>query len=59
MANKKDGSIKVYVSMYDAAKAINVKYSTLKYYVNKDKLLKGTYLITSKPSRSEGKGCHR
>jgi hypothetical protein len=56
--NKTNGSIKVYVSMYAAAKAINVKYSTLKYYVNKDKLLKDTYLIT-KPIRSGGKGCHR
>jgi hypothetical protein len=59
VVNKKNGSIKVYVSMYAATKAINVKYSTLKYYVNKDKLLKGTYLITSKPVRSGGKGCHR
>lgn len=33
--------------MYAAAKYINIKYSKLKYYVNKDKLLKGTYLIVS------------
>jgi len=57
--DKTNGSIKVYVSIYAAAKAINIKYSTIKYYVNKDKLLKGTYLITSKPIRSVGKGCHR
>jgi GIY-YIG catalytic domain/NUMOD1 domain len=57
--NKTNGSIKVYVSMYAAAKAINIKYSTIKYYVNKDKLLKGTYLITSKPIKSKRKGCHR
>jgi hypothetical protein len=57
--NEKDGSIKVYVSIYAAAKAINIKYSTIKYYVNKDKLLKGTYLITSKPKVNKRKGCHR
>lgn len=34
--------------MYAAAKDINVKYSTMVYYVNKDKLIKDTYLITSK-----------
>lgn len=45
--------------MYAAAKAINIKYSTIKYYVNKDKLLKGTYLITSKPKISKREGCHR
>lgn len=48
VVNKKDGSIKIYCSMYAAAKDINVKYSTLVYYANKDKLLKDTYLITSK-----------
>jgi hypothetical protein len=48
VVNKKDGSLKTYCSMYAAAKDINVKYTTIKYYVNKDKLLKGTYLISSK-----------
>lgn len=46
--NKKDGSIKVYISMYAAAKDMNIKYSTIVYYANKDKLIKDTYLITSK-----------
>lgn len=46
--NKKDGSIKVYISMYAAAKDMNIKYSTIVQYANKDKLLKDTYLITSK-----------
>jgi hypothetical protein len=57
--NKINGFIKVYVSMYAAAKDLNIKYSTISYYANKDKLLKGTYLITSKSVRSGGKGCHR
>jgi hypothetical protein len=43
--NKKNGSIKVYTSMYAAAKDINIKYSTIVYYANKDKLLKNTYLV--------------
>lgn len=34
--------------MYAAAKDINIKYSTIIYYANKDKLLINTYLITSK-----------
>jgi hypothetical protein len=58
VVNKKNDSIKVYVSMYAAAKAINVKYSTIRYYANKGKLLKGTYLI-SKLTRSKRKSCHR
>ncbi len=49
VVNKKDGSIKIYCSMYAAAKDINVKYSTLVYYANNNKLLKNTYLISSKP----------
>jgi hypothetical protein len=49
VVNKKDGSRKTYVSMYAAAKDINIKYSTILYYANKDKLVKDTYLITSKP----------
>jgi hypothetical protein len=51
VVNKKDGSIKIYCSMYAAAKDINVKYSTIVYYTNKNKLLKNTYLITSKKQR--------
>lgn len=51
VVNKKNNSIKVYKSKRAAAKDLRVNYSTFLYYVNKDKLLKGTYLITSKPSR--------
>ena len=58
MVNKTNGSIKVYDSMYAAAKDLNIKYSTIRYYANKDKLLKGTYLI-SKPITSKRNGCHR
>ena len=47
--NNKDNSTKVYKSQRAAAKAIGINSSTLAYYVNKDKLLKNTYLIISKP----------
>jgi hypothetical protein len=53
VVNKKDGSIKIYCSMYAAAKDINIKYSTITYYANKDKLLKNTYLITSKKKQQQ------
>jgi hypothetical protein len=46
VVNKKDKSIKVYDSIRAAARDIGVNYSTLYYYINKDKLLKGTYLVT-------------
>jgi NUMOD1 domain len=45
VVNKKDDYIKVYISMYAAAKDINIKYSRIVYYANKDKLLKNIYLI--------------
>jgi hypothetical protein len=44
--NKKDNSTKVYISMRAAARDIGINYSTIVYYVNKDKLLKGIFLIT-------------
>ena len=46
IANKKGNSVKVYDSMCAATKYIRVKYSTLVYYINKDKLLNGISLIT-------------
>jgi hypothetical protein len=49
--NKKDNSMKVYKSKRAGARDLRVNYSTFLYYVNKDKFLKGTYLITSKPIR--------
>jgi hypothetical protein len=56
--NKKDNSVKVYKSKWAAAKDLRVNYSTFLYYVNKNKLLKGTYLITSKCNISKKKGYH-
>lgn len=47
--NKKDNSIKVYYSIRAAARDIGVNHSTLYSYINKDKLLKGTYLVKVKP----------
>jgi hypothetical protein len=47
VVNNKNNSVKVYKSKRAAAKHLGVNYSTLVYYVNKDKLLKGIYLITS------------
>lgn len=44
--NKKNKSIKVYNSIRAAARDIGVKYSTFYYYINKNKLLKDTYLVT-------------
>lgn len=44
--NKKNNSIKVYNSIRAAARDIGVKYSTFYYYINKNKLLKSTYLVT-------------
>jgi hypothetical protein len=44
--NKKNNSIKVYNSIGAAARDIGVKYSTFYRYINKDKLLKDTYLVT-------------
>ena len=44
--NKKDNSIKIYDSIRAVARDIGVNYYTLYYYINKDKLLKDTYLIT-------------
>jgi GIY-YIG catalytic domain/NUMOD1 domain len=46
IVNKKDNSTKVYDSIRAAARDIGVNYSTLYRYINKDKLLKGTYLVT-------------
>ena len=43
--NNNDNSIKVYNSVRAAAKEIGVNYSTVISYANKDKLLKGIYLI--------------
>jgi hypothetical protein len=57
--NKKDNSVKVYKSKRAAAKDLKINYSTFLYYVDKNKLLKGTYLITSKPITPKRKGCHR
>ncbi len=34
-----------------ATRDIGVNYSTLSYYINKDKLLKGIYLITKIKNR--------
>ena len=45
VVNKKDNSIKVYDSIRAAARDIGVNYSTLYSYINRDKLLKGTYKI--------------
>jgi hypothetical protein len=44
--NKKNNYVKVYDSMRAAAIDIGVNYSTLVYYANKDKFLKGIYLVT-------------
>lgn len=49
VVNNKDNSVKVYNSKRAAAKCLGVNYSTLSYYINKDKLLWGIYSITSKP----------
>ena len=43
--NKKDNSIKVYDSIRAAARDIEANRSTLSRYINKDKLLKSTYLV--------------
>jgi hypothetical protein len=43
--NKKDNSIKVYDSIRAVARDIEANRSTLSRYINKDKLLKGTYLV--------------
>jgi hypothetical protein len=59
VVNKNNGSIKVYSSMNAVAKNINIKYSTIRYYANKDRLLKDTYLVTSKPSTYKKRGCYR
>jgi hypothetical protein len=59
VVNKKDNSVKIYKSRRAAAKDLRVNYSTLTHYVNKDKLLKGTYSISSKPVTSKREGCHR
>jgi hypothetical protein len=57
--NKKYNSVKVYKSKWTAAKDLIVNYSTFWwYYVNKDKLLKGTYLITSISNIYKKKGYH-
>lgn len=46
VVNKKDNSTKVYDSMSAAARDIKVNYSTFRYYINKDKLLKDIYLVS-------------
>jgi hypothetical protein len=51
VVNKKDNSVKIYGTMRAAAKDIRVNYSTLVYYANKGKLLKGIYLIKTVPLR--------
>lgn len=51
VVNKKDNSVKIYGTMRAAAKDIGVNYSTLVYYANKAKLLKGIYLIKTVPLR--------
>jgi len=56
--NKKYNSVKVYKSKWTAAKDLRVNSSTFLYYVNKDKLLKGTYLITSISNIYKKKGYH-
>ena len=43
--NKKDNVVKVYESIRAAAKDIGVSRQTLSKYVNKDKLLKGIYMV--------------
>jgi hypothetical protein len=37
--------------MRAAAKDMGINYSTFAYYANKDKLLKGIYLIKTEPLR--------
>ena len=49
VANKKDNSVKIYDTMRAAAKDMGINYSTFANYANKDKLLKGIYLIKTEP----------
>jgi len=46
--NNKDNVVKVYESIRAAAKDIGVSRQTLSKYVNKDKLLKGIYMVIGK-----------
>jgi hypothetical protein len=43
--NKKNNTTKVYNSIRSSAKDIGVSHPTIIYYINKNKLLKGVYLI--------------
>jgi group I intron endonuclease len=43
--NKKNNTVKVYNSIRSAAKDMGVSHPTIINYINKDKLLKGIYLI--------------
>ena len=46
VVNKKNNSVKLYNSVRIAARDIGVRHGTLLNYMDKDKLLKGIYLIT-------------
>lgn len=49
--NKKDNSVQIYATMRAAAKDMGINYSTFASYANRDKLLKGIYLIKTEPLR--------
>jgi len=44
--NIKENSLKTYNSIRLAAKDLNINYSTIFNYINNNKLLRDTYLIT-------------